>query len=134
METNSAIFAALGDATRIQILNSLSSSRHLRAKDVLGHVSITQPTLSHHMNMLVKLNIVNVDKIGRECFYSINNESVKKVISDLEVLIDDHPKAKEKPEVAVISSEDIKKKSKTKGKTEKSGKDKKQKKKKKEKK
>lgn len=134
METNSAIFAALGDATRIQILNSLSSSRHLRAKDVLGHVNITQPTLSHHMNMLVKLNIVNVDKIGRECFYSINNESVKKVISDLEVLIDDHPKTKEKAEMTVVSSDEIKKKNKSKSKAEKAGKEKKQKKKKKEKK
>ncbi len=133
METNSAIFAALGDATRIQILSSLSASRHLRAKDVLGHVSITQPTLSHHMNMLVKLNIVNVDKIGRECFYSINNDSVKKVISDLEVLIDDHPKDKATQEVSVISSDDVKKK-KNKSKTEKTGKDKKQKKKKKDKK
>ena len=134
METNSAIFAALGDATRIQILNSLSSSRHLRAKDVLGHVSITQPTLSHHMNMLVKLNIVNVDKIGRECFYSINNDSVKKVISDLEVLIDDHSKDETKMQVSSFSSGDVKKKNKTKTKSEKNGKDKKQKKKKKEKK
>ena len=133
METNSAIFAALGDATRIQILNSLSSSRHLRAKDVLGHVSITQPTLSHHMNMLVKLNIVNVDKIGRECFYSINNDSVKKVISDLEVLIDDHSNDETRQKISVISSDNVKKK-KSKSKSEKSVKDKKQKKKKKDKK
>jgi len=86
----SEYFAVMGDPTRMQILRALSEEKLLRAKDVLGHVSISQPTLSHHMRILVEKEIVIVKRIGRECFYTINSDTVSEMVSELKSLQGKH--------------------------------------------
>ncbi|MBO4747641.1 MAG: helix-turn-helix transcriptional regulator [Clostridiales bacterium] len=86
MDNVNSRFEVLGDPTRMQILGILGRGNKLRAKDILEHLKISQPTLSHHMQLLTSSKIVSVNKVGRECFYMINEESIiemKKCLSDL---------------------------------------------------
>ena len=87
MENINSRFEVLSDSTRMQILSILSEGKKLRAKDILEHLKISQPTLSHHMQLLVAEEIVSVNKIGRECFYNINEASIISMISSLQSLV-----------------------------------------------
>ncbi|MCR5275591.1 MAG: metalloregulator ArsR/SmtB family transcription factor [Clostridiales bacterium] len=99
MENVNSCFEVLSDPTRMQILSILSEGKKLRAKDILEHLKISQPTLSHHMQLLVSEKIVHANKVGRECFYNINEESIFTMIASLRSLVsgkDDKEKEKKK--------------------------------------
>ncbi|MBP5416120.1 MAG: winged helix-turn-helix transcriptional regulator [Clostridiales bacterium] len=98
MENVNSCFEVLSDSTRMQILSILSEGKKLRAKDILEHLKISQPTLSHHMQLLVSEKIVSVKKIGRECFYNINETSILSMISTLQKLISVKQEKEEKIE------------------------------------
>ncbi|MBP5492366.1 MAG: helix-turn-helix transcriptional regulator [Clostridiales bacterium] len=106
MEKYGNLFAVLGDPTRQQILHVLADARSLRAKDILDHLEISQPTLSHHMHLLVSEKLVHVQKVGRECFYSVREESIAGMISELSTLLPEKkPSGKrnaEKPEAEPV--------------------------------
>ncbi|MBR2749828.1 MAG: winged helix-turn-helix transcriptional regulator [Clostridiales bacterium] len=82
----SEYFAVIGDCTRMQILHSLADAKSLRAKDILAHVEISQPTLSYHMRVLVEKKIVKANRIGRECFYSIDSDTIESLIDELKTI------------------------------------------------
>ena len=99
MENVNSCFEVLSDPTRMQILSILSAGKKLRAKDILEHLKISQPTLSHHMQLLVSEKIVHANKVGRECFYNINEESIFTMIASLRSLVsgkDEKEKEKKK--------------------------------------
>ena len=68
-----AVMKALGDETRIRIIDMLSTGE-LCACDILEEFHITQPTLSYHMKILVESGIVQSRKAGTWTRYSISQE------------------------------------------------------------
>lgn len=78
------MMSVLAEPTRIKILEIISADGEKCAKDILPVFQITQPTLSHHLNLLLENNILSARKDGRYVYYSINREAV----SQLRMLID----------------------------------------------
>lgn len=79
------IFKALADENRLKIVKLLSGGE-LCACKILEELSITQPTLSHHMKILSKCNLINSRKDGKWSHYSLNYSELKEAkhfISDL---------------------------------------------------
>ncbi len=69
------IFKALCDENRIKILQMLCSGEQCACK-LLVALKVTQPTLSHHMKILVDSGIVVGRKEGTWMHYSISREGV----------------------------------------------------------
>jgi len=67
---------ALGDETRAEIFDMLKSGK-LCACKILDKFKITQPTLSYHMKNLTDCNLVNCEKDGKWCRYTINEETLE---------------------------------------------------------
>lgn len=65
------IFKALGDENRLRILVALRDGE-MCACDLLEDLSITQPTLSHHMRQLCDAGLVTGRKNGKWVYYSID--------------------------------------------------------------
>ncbi|MCL1971898.1 MAG: metalloregulator ArsR/SmtB family transcription factor [Endomicrobia bacterium] len=78
---------ALGDETRLKVIGMLSKGGTLCACELLDEFHITQPTLSYHMQMLVKCKLVNSRKDGSWMHYSINEEVKKDLINFLSQMI-----------------------------------------------
>jgi len=76
----------LSDANRIQILRLLAEQGELCARDILANFPITQPTLSHHMNVLLENHLVDARKSGRWVFYSISLNAIQEIIDFFESL------------------------------------------------
>lgn len=85
----SAIFKTLSEPTRLKILDMLSCGE-LCACEILESLSITQPTLSHHMKVLIECGLVLGRKDATWMHYSISKENV----GNLHLMIDHLMKTK----------------------------------------
>lgn len=75
-EVMSRKFKALCDPNRIWILNILKNGEYC-ACDLLEMLNVGQPTLSHHMKILVDAEIVKARKEGKWIHYSLSKEGVQ---------------------------------------------------------
>ena len=70
-DNNAKIFKALSDSNRLQIINILSCGEKCACR-LLDYFNFTQPTLSHHMKVLMECGLVNSRKEGTWNYYSLN--------------------------------------------------------------
>lgn len=66
-----SIYKALGDKQRRKILNLLKE-KDMSVSDLLGNFQITQASLSHHLDILKRANLVIDERRGQFIFYSLN--------------------------------------------------------------
>jgi ArsR family transcriptional regulator len=67
------IFKALGDPTRVKLLSLIAATDADAACvcDLTEPVGLAQPTVSHHMKVLVNAGLVTREQRGKWAFYSI---------------------------------------------------------------
>ena len=70
------VFKAFCDENRVRILNLLRGGEKCACK-LLEEMSISQPTLSHHMKILCDSGIVVGRKEGKWMHYSISPQGVR---------------------------------------------------------
>ena len=71
------ICRALGDSNRLEIIQMLSDGEKCGCR-LLEKFEITQPTLSHHMKILVECGLVNDRREGKWHHYSLNCDTLTK--------------------------------------------------------
>ena len=81
-EINAKIFKALSDSNRLKIIDLLSCGEKC-ACEILNYFKFTQPTLSHHMKVLIECGLVNSRKDGTWNYYSLNSKNTNKVVISL---------------------------------------------------
>jgi DNA-binding transcriptional ArsR family regulator len=67
----SELFKALSDPTRRQILLQLKQ-KPKTPSDLLEKIDITQPTLSHHLDILKRSGLIEGEREGQFIRYSLN--------------------------------------------------------------
>ena len=75
------VFKALGDSTRVKIIELLKVNQSLCGCNLLEHFSITQPTLSYHMKILVESQLVAGEKDGSWTHYRLNKKRMREASS-----------------------------------------------------
>ncbi len=79
------IFKALGDENRIKILELLKEGEKC-GNDILADMSITQPTLSHHLSVLCSATLVEQRREGKKIYFAIADEikdDLKEIVEEL---------------------------------------------------
>lgn len=74
------IFKALNDDTRRQILDLLKEE-NLTAGQIADHFSISKPSISHHLDLLKRADLVTSEKQGQYITYSINTTVLEDVLT-----------------------------------------------------
>jgi ArsR family transcriptional regulator, lead/cadmium/zinc/bismuth-responsive transcriptional repressor len=69
------IFRALGDPTRVRILDALSHSE-LCVCDLAAVLSLSQSAVSHQLRLLRGLRLVRARRSGRMVFYALDDRHV----------------------------------------------------------
>lgn len=72
------IFKALADKTRQDILELLSEEE-LNVSDICSEFDISQPTVSHHLQILKNCDLVDYRKDGKNIYYYVKQEIVNDV-------------------------------------------------------
>jgi len=67
---------ALSDETRQSILKMLQRGE-MSVGEIVGAFNISQPTISHHLNVLKNVALVTSRREGKQVFYSIHQENVE---------------------------------------------------------
>lgn len=83
---NAKILKALSDQNRLKIINILSCEEQCGC-DILNHFKFTQPTLSHHMKVLIDCGLVISRKEGAWNKYKLNCKNSKELLKFLENIL-----------------------------------------------
>jgi len=73
------IFKALNDATRREILDLLKE-KDLSAGEIADAFNISKPSISHHLDILKRADLITSEKNGQFVIYSINTTIMEDVL------------------------------------------------------
>lgn len=79
---------AIGDDTRQGILRLLMAGEK-SVSEIVDAFEMSQPTISHHLNILKRFDLVNSRKEGKQVFYAINRKRVIECCGKLTARFDD---------------------------------------------
>lgn len=85
VEDIAATFAALGQPSRLSIVRLLLSAypKGLPAGEIQRELGIAAPTLSHHLDKLRQVGIVQAEKDRQWIWYSVQSDTLKYLIDFL---------------------------------------------------
>jgi ArsR family transcriptional regulator len=76
MKFDPVLFAkAISDETRQKIMK-LVCCTSLSVNEIVEHLDVSQPTVSHHLAILRDANLVTVREEGKQTYYSLNQENI----------------------------------------------------------
>jgi len=78
----SQTFAALADPNRQKILKCLKQSE-LPVSEIAKNLDITLATLSHHLDILRRADLVSSRREGRQIFYELNLSVAEEIMEGL---------------------------------------------------
>ncbi len=81
MKSSNAFFKALSDETRQKILRMVEIEP-MRVSDIARVFKTTQPTISHHLDILKRAGLVASERQGQNIYYSMKKELFQSCCSD----------------------------------------------------
>lgn len=79
------IFKALSHPVRLKIVRGLIKKEICSVNNISQELDLPQPTVSQHLNILKNAGIITGTRKGTSICYSVNNDSVKKIIKNLNI-------------------------------------------------
>ena len=81
LKTQSRLFKALADKTRLKIL-MLLGNREMCVCEIMVALDLTQPTASHHLGILEAVEPAKNRREGKWIFYSLKNRRITKLLEE----------------------------------------------------
>lgn len=82
----SALFRALGDETRLEIIGLLAAQgKELCVCELESHFALSQPTISHHLRILREAGVVSAERRGTWVYYALDATLPARCASFLEL-------------------------------------------------
>ena len=82
------VFKIFGDNTRIRILWALFD-KELCVYDIADALGMSQSAISHQLRTLKQARLIKVRRNGKNSFYSLDDEHVKRIIEQVLIHIDE---------------------------------------------
>ena len=80
-EKTAAIFKALSDPTRLQILKIIQS-RERSVNEIVDFFNLSQPTISRHLSTLANCGLLKSRRMEQQKYYSLNEESLLELLRE----------------------------------------------------
>ena len=71
------ISKALADKNRYEIFKTIADKGEIVCKEITNLFPLSQPTISHHLKVLMESGLIDVRKNGQWSYFSINEETLK---------------------------------------------------------
>ena len=75
-----SLFKALNDETRRQIIELLKE-RDMNAGEIADHFNISKPSISHHLDILKRADLITSEKKGQFVEYSLNTSILEDLLN-----------------------------------------------------
>ena len=76
-----AIFSALSDASRRQVMNHISESGAASASELAEQMPISRQAIAKHLSFLEDVGLVSAERAGRQVVYRITPEPLNEALS-----------------------------------------------------
>lgn len=76
-----AVFEALADATRREVMRRLADGGPATATELAGSLPVTRQAVAKHLATLAEAGLVTSDRQGRELRYSLTPEPLSEAVS-----------------------------------------------------
>jgi ArsR family transcriptional regulator len=88
-ETLARMFKALSDPTRVKLLSMIAAAPEGEACvcDMIEPVGLSQPTVSHHMKLLVEAGLATREQRGKWAYYRVVPEVLRSLAAALEPML-----------------------------------------------
>ena len=75
------VFKALADPARVRLLSMIAAAEGGEACvcDLTGPLALSQPTVSHHMKMLVDAGLVSREQRGKWAYFAVVDEALERI-------------------------------------------------------
>ncbi len=73
------LFKVFGDSTRLRIMVMISDSE-MAVNEIAESLNLEQSTVSHQLRVLRQNKLVRVRRDGKQMYYSLDDDHVKKII------------------------------------------------------
>ena len=83
----------LADPTRLEIIDLLKNTKR-SSSEIQEILNRSQSTISKHLSMLVDNNLINFERKNNIKFYTIENEQIFKLLSQINSIVADINKEK----------------------------------------
>lgn len=80
-----ALFKALGDPTRVAIVNRLAATEECCVCDLTAAFDLAQPTVSHHLRILRDVGLVEAERRGTWAYYRLVPDAIERLRDVLSV-------------------------------------------------
>ena len=82
-EFDPVLFAkAIADETRQKIMK-ICCCEWISVTEIVEHLNVTQPTVSHHLAILREAGLVNAREVGKQTFYQLNQNRISSCCGQL---------------------------------------------------
>lgn len=82
VEKSTRIFKALGDETRIRIIEAIFNGPK-NVTDIALCLQMTHSAISHQLKILKDCDIVRSNRQGKEVFYHVSDEHIKTIVDSV---------------------------------------------------
>lgn len=85
MDLPERFLKALSDGTRRRIIELLSKEGEMSVNEIATTLKVSQPTASHHLQILRTADMVTARREGKSIYYQFNKDSAKRMMMHLSV-------------------------------------------------
>jgi ArsR family transcriptional regulator len=78
------IAKALADARRLAIVERIAAGGETACQHLCAEFPISQPTMSHHLRLLVEVGLIEMRRDGQYAHYRLRTEVVHEYVASLE--------------------------------------------------
>lgn len=83
----------LSDKSKVEILKFINT-KPAYGKEIAEALMLSTPTISHHMNVLLEIGLVETTVESNKIYYSMNREAMSKVLDEIKgYLLDQNKEA-----------------------------------------
>lgn len=72
------VFEALGNETRLGIVKLIGSKEGVSCQEIMKRFKLSQPSISHHLGLLLDSGVLALRKEGARHFYKVNQQKLKR--------------------------------------------------------
>lgn len=84
VEERALVFKALGDPTRVRIIELLrGQSQEITGTEIAEHVGVSLALLCHHSSVLIEAGLVNKHKEGQTSYWTLNRDALASALGSL---------------------------------------------------
>lgn len=77
------IAKALADENRFKIFTTISEKGEIACKEITSMFNLTQPTISHHLKVLMESGLIDFRKEGQWSYFFVNKDALDEYLSTL---------------------------------------------------